>query len=134
MTTMTHQELFDTVATHLFTQGEQSLCESGSVDATCAYRGDNGLTCAVGCILPDDIYTNDMEGEGVQSDLVSAAIAEAYGAEAVPLLTCLQHCHDNPINWRTSRMMRRQLSNVAQAEGLCPDIVYNLEFVNPYHV
>src|SRR5690349_11599184 len=50
---MNAQEIFDKVARHLLTQKEQSR-DSFS----CAYRGvnQNGkiLSCAVGCLIPDD--------------------------------------------------------------------------------
>ena len=47
------QEVFDQVARHLLRQGEQSTTE----DNGCAYRGDNGLMCAVGCLMTDRQYT-----------------------------------------------------------------------------
>lgn len=48
------QEVFDYVATHMFTQNERSLLPNGSV--CCAYRGSNGRMCAVGCLITDDEY------------------------------------------------------------------------------
>jgi hypothetical protein len=47
----TEQEVFDQIATHLLTQERASI--SGGA---CAYRGDNGLKCAAGCLISDDEY------------------------------------------------------------------------------
>lgn len=47
------QEVFDYVASHLLTQNDRSLLPDGN---GCAYRGDNGRTCAVGCLIADDEY------------------------------------------------------------------------------
>lgn len=53
---MTKQETFDTVIAHLRKQGKQS--REGS---RCKYRGPNGLKCAVGCLIPDEQYSEWME-------------------------------------------------------------------------
>lgn len=55
-TEFTAQEIFDHVVEHLLTQRQQSTC-----DDSCAYRGYNGLKCAAGALIPDEIYTPRME-------------------------------------------------------------------------
>ncbi len=55
----TAQQVFDRVATHLLTQQKMS----GKVDH-CYYRKD-GLSCAVGCLIPDEVYAAKMEGLGI---------------------------------------------------------------------
>jgi hypothetical protein len=52
----TLQEVFNIVSTHLLTQGQMSL-----TDGICAYRGENGLMCAAGVLIPDEAYTPSME-------------------------------------------------------------------------
>jgi hypothetical protein len=47
----TMQEEFDAVVEHLFKQGRRSM--NGR---HCAYRGEEGTSCAVGCRIPDDYY------------------------------------------------------------------------------
>jgi hypothetical protein len=47
----TLQEAFDTVCEHFADQKERAL-----IDGDCAYRGDNGLQCGVGCLIPDSQY------------------------------------------------------------------------------
>lgn len=53
---MTNQEIFDTVARHLLTQKEK--CGEG---ALCNYRR-GGLKCAVGVLIPDELYSSAIEG------------------------------------------------------------------------
>ena len=94
---MTEQEVFDTVAKHLLAQGARS--KSGG---ECAYRGDGGLKCAVGCLIADSDYVKDMEG------LIVHDLLEHYSAPSLepirqhkPLLLRLQHLHDvgKPGEW-----------------------------------
>jgi hypothetical protein len=61
----TEQEFFDKVATHLLTQRKKSLTRISPGGNGCAYRGDDGLSCAIGCVIPDEVYKNGMEGYDV---------------------------------------------------------------------
>lgn len=54
---MTHQEIFDFVWTKLCEQGAKSY-ENGK----CRYRTSTRLKCAVGHLIPDDLYDPAMEG------------------------------------------------------------------------
>lgn len=63
---MTPQEVFDTVTKHLLKQNSVSLSEDGS---GCAYRGLDGLKCAVGCLITDEEYRSDMENQAVATVL-----------------------------------------------------------------
>lgn len=54
------QDLYNTVRAHLLCQGAKS--QEPSSMANCRYRGDGGLSCAIGCLIPDDKYDLDMEG------------------------------------------------------------------------
>jgi hypothetical protein len=60
---MTKQEIFDTVAIHLIKQGKKSVGDDGN----CLYRGPEGLKCAVGCLIPDEVYRPEMESRSVIS-------------------------------------------------------------------
>lgn len=53
----TLQELFNIVSAHLLKQGKMSL----NADGLCAYRGENGLMCAAGILIPDEAYRPNME-------------------------------------------------------------------------
>lgn len=58
----TMQEEFDAVVAHLYKQGKKAMSGKG-----CAYRGENGTMCAVGCRIPDEMYDPKMEGQFVFS-------------------------------------------------------------------
>ena len=58
---MNLQEIFNRVRDHLLTQGEIS----SRTGVNCAYRGENGMSCAVGCLIPDELYLEAMEGAEV---------------------------------------------------------------------
>ena len=79
-------------------QGKPALAENGS----CRYRMGNSC-CAIGCLLPDDLYLEHMEGKGV-SDLIGILTYYRAGSsdEFVAglnrhreLLVSLQTAHDN---------------------------------------
>ena len=61
--TATEQEVFDQVATHLIRQCRKSLKEQSLLGpfGASAYRGDDGLKCAAGCLIADDEYDIGME-------------------------------------------------------------------------
>ena len=52
----TAQELFDIIVAHLRAQGSKAL--NGN---ECCYRTPDGKKCAIGCLIPDSIYSNRME-------------------------------------------------------------------------
>ena len=60
---MTPQEIFDTVVTHL--RGMEKPSAYG--DGSCAYRGMDGAKCAAGVLIPDEIYSPEMEGCPVEN-------------------------------------------------------------------
>lgn len=104
---MNKQEIFDQVARHLLTQKELSLNQ----DSNCMYRGDNGMMCAVGCLIPDELYTEDIENKVASSDVVvdllrSAGVIEYEEGDdrhidEIKFLSKLQTVHDSsaPYNW-----------------------------------
>lgn len=58
LNTATEQEVFDQVAEHLLKQNAQSRHALG-----CAYRGNDGLKCAAGCLIADDEYSEEFENK-----------------------------------------------------------------------
>ena len=114
---MSHiQEVFDRVKTHLLEQHERSISESES--PSCAYRGYDGLKCAVGCLISDEHYSEDLEGEGANENIVKSALKKSgintYNITIIDLLLDLQGMHDteNPDNWRD------KLNVIAEKYGL----------------
>lgn len=93
----TKQQVFDQVAKHLLTQNVRS--ENPDY---CAYRGDNGLMCAAGCLISDSEYKPEMdhnENGSTWHDLIESGLVP--NAHPV-LIKHLQHIHDNeePKSWR----------------------------------
>ena len=105
---MTQQEIFDTVLAHLRKQGKASVSDMN----LCQYRGPDGTSCAVGCLIPDELYDplieNVSSGQiteghlpfGREGDLpklrpIMARISNHLGAENGPLLSALQYAHDD---------------------------------------
>lgn len=58
-TETTAQQVFDYVAKFLLAQGKAAIVGTKSV---CRYRTDDGLKCAVGCLIPDEDYDTSWEG------------------------------------------------------------------------
>ncbi len=101
---LTAQQIFDRVATHLLKQNQKSLSAKG----TCAYRGVGGLMCAVGCLIPIDRYVPRMEGRTVHS-IFCLDPGFTTDEEGRQLLLDLQILHDeSPV-----RHWRDRLSQVA---------------------
>lgn len=136
---MTKQETFDRVAAHLLTQNRQAQAVYGDpkwapyVELACAYRGDGGTMCAVGCLIPDDRYRPELEGgivvpllgvagtplyEPSDKDMVITRLVEELGHNLY-LCAALQNVHDNypPEEWR------HRLAVVAHAENLDPTVL-----------
>jgi hypothetical protein len=59
----TMQQEFDDVVTHLFTQGRPA--KDGRA---CLYRTPTGLSCAVGCRIPDEMYDLAMDHGSYNGD------------------------------------------------------------------
>ena len=54
----TQQQTFDTVVAHLRKQGRKAANDTG----TCLYRAPNGDRCAAGCLVADEDYIEEWEG------------------------------------------------------------------------
>jgi len=109
---MKKQEILDKVATHLLSQMEQALSKGGS----CMYRTEAGLKCAIGCLIPDDLYDPDIEDAPVSCFVrvrnayqpewrVARTIGRKLGIRSTHyrLLEDLQSLHDEykPKDWQS---------------------------------
>jgi hypothetical protein len=114
---MNLQQIFDKTANHLLKQGTQSVLED---DDTCAYRGQDGLMCAVGCLISDDAYNWYLEGTSVddckkvQKALRNSGIKFDADGQVMRLLTLLQNIHDT----KEERDWAASLSALANELGL----------------
>lgn len=100
----TLQETFDTVARHLLTQKARSF----NVEGSCKYRSESGLKCAIGCLIPDEEYSPNIESASVARLLRSAITPPSLRLHDEDLLTKLQSLHDNisPHMWHASLAAR----------------------------
>lgn len=110
---MIAQEIFDKVAGHLLQQNAKSLDNTGM----CTYRGENGLKCAVGILIPDGEYSPNMEALTVnkllETDLLSADLKEVMQKHS-RLLKWLQMIHDD----QDISTWKEDLTNLARESGL----------------
>lgn len=133
---MTKQEIFDTVARWLLRPGGT---QSMRHDGVCAYRGPGGNKCAVGVLIPDDMYRPFMDyvdspfskfSVGVSVDRLIYCYArylpEWFGKYA-DLLSDLQEVHDRPDNWSGDdpdrKSMREDLQRVCRNFNLRDDVL-----------
>lgn len=96
---MTKQETFDTVVEHLRQQGRPAWDRGGTA---CLYRTSQGLKCAVGCLIPDELYEARFEGVSLTNQKVLQHILRDLGHD-VNLLIELQMIHDgmHSSNWES---------------------------------
>lgn len=119
---MTPQEIFDTVARHLFAQGTRAYNEN---IAGCQYRGPCGTKCAVGCLIPDEAYDPEMEGRSVDS-LISGF--PSWMQDNVGLLAWLQAAHDRKESWDSEDALHSALATVAQRFNLSAGVLIGLKW------
>lgn len=127
----TAQETFEKVARHLFEQGVRAADGVG-VEAACVYRGKNGTKCAVGCLIPDEMYSPYFEGSTV------FALLHGHACQKLPedweyrehedLLSSLQMVHDAAGNWESTLAMRGNLKDVGKMHGLDTAFLEGLSF------
>lgn len=117
---MNRQKTYDTVKAHLLKQGERSV---GPGDM-CMYRGPNGLKCAIGCLIPDELYDPKMEYVGsidrvLERFFMLEGFLEVENAEDERFLTALQQAHDaRPSTARRPVNFEQRLDLVAARFGL----------------
>ena len=131
---LTHQEIFDRVTRHLFSQGHAGLLTRG--DRT--YRGYWG-GCPVGSFIAPLDYVMGMEGIPVLFIGASALVVppymsfgimalkrallrsqiNVYNPTTIELLSYLQNVHDV----LDKREWRNGLASVARQFGLCADLL-----------
>ena len=82
-------EVIDYVTNHLLSQG----CRSESLEAHgCAYRSPSGLKCAAGCLIPDSLYTSEMENKSWEAIIENYPILRSKHSG---LIEKLQYIHDD---------------------------------------
>src|SRR5687768_12272381 len=93
---MDRQTIFDTVVRHLGQQGAPAVDEFHN----CVYRAPDGKKCAVGCLIPDELYQRGMDhnrdggGSYCVHGLAEDFEVPGYFRVNLELLQRLQSAHD----------------------------------------
>lgn len=101
---MTKQEIFNKVYTHLMAQGRRAMQVSPYGVEYCMYRAPDGGKCAIGCLIPDEMYSERMENRPVSGMLTDfkdvGALLDRENNRA--FLSRLQRVHDEhqPDEWK----------------------------------
>lgn len=101
---MNKHEIFNKVARHLIKQGGRAM-ENG----VCRYRGPAGTKCAIGALIPDELYDPEIESKSIANVLWQwPKIAEYLVGDVKPrnsdeeeafrILRELQGVHDGGFN------------------------------------
>lgn len=93
---MTRQKMFNIAGLHLLKQGKRSENEGASL---CMYRGPEGTMCAVGCLIPDELYDQKMEGS---DPYYLVNLFDLFKIEDAGFLKSLQKIHDKSTNAPTT--------------------------------
>lgn len=101
---MSLQSVFDRVVIHSRAQPRQATSADSDL---CLYRAPNGDKCFVGCLIPDERYSNSMEGMSLGGSSDSGRLMKIVFGDVewdptmVVLLTQLQSIHDRyrPEKW-----------------------------------
>lgn len=94
---MTDQEIYDKVKAHLLKQGRRSIAPCPGVNnvTKCVYRTEDGRSCAVGCLIPDEVYQPQMDyGAGFSIISLAREPGLEWFGKHINLLESLQHVHD----------------------------------------
>jgi len=120
------QDLFDSVARHLFEQGRQSRKNFHGLSGTCAYRGEGRTACAVGCLLTDDeaAKADANAGTSVYAIFEAGLLPERLH-KYLGLLNRLQMVHDqvNQVNQDTRQSFYDGLIHTAVEHFLEIDLL-----------
>lgn len=115
------QEDFDTVITHLVNQGKRSI---DSVRDMCLYRSEDGLKCAIGCLIPDDRYNPSIEDRLVTNSEFLKFFPE-FALDAT--FYCeLQSLHDDFNCGYKSKSFHRRVISIAEEYDLSLDKIKHL--------
>lgn len=113
-----HQEYFDEVWNHFVVEEAPNSTDGEYY----RYRGPNGEKCAIGLLIPDELYDPKMELTTIEELLNdNPTIQKLFDANSLTFLQLLQGAHDSS-NEATNRTFHEQIKNrltmVAYANAL----------------
>jgi hypothetical protein len=90
---MTINDVFDKVVEHMLKQNQRAVDK----DNRCMYKTEDGLKCAVGCLINDTNYSTTLEHQSIRS--IEAALklsgVPVESSRVLRLLEDLQEVHDH---------------------------------------
>ena len=97
---MNQQEAFQRVVEHLRTQKVQAMVDHLTLGKVCVYRTEEGLGCAIGCLLTG-IPIDDNDNNCSILELIESNHVVQNRLEGLPMqyLEDLQNLHDNNLFW-----------------------------------
>lgn len=105
---MNQQSVFDQIVAHARKQGKRSQFPKDDVfPETCAYRANDGSKCLVGCLIQDQYYSDELENQTVDTEIVAKAIESSLQTKLdnsdISLLERVQTIHDevSPKFWHS---------------------------------
>lgn len=89
------QTMFNKIAKHLLKQGRAATSDDGQ----CLYRDPHGNMCAVGCLIPERQYHEDMEASMPRARVFSIAAGGnvKYRQHEFEFLQDCQSAHDEDL-------------------------------------
>lgn len=112
---MTLQEIFDKVYLGMESQGWRKSTRMVAATSLhpavecCAYRGENGLKCAAGQLIPDELYDVEFEDQAFYSDDFKIIHNKLDLTEVqINFVSMLQNAHDNYTD------IKRRFEDIAQ--------------------
>lgn len=111
---MSRQTVFNRALSHLRTQGKKSVGHIG-----CAYRGDDGMKCAIGIFIPDSKYDYDMENNTVDCACVFDVLPKTVSRTGARFLSDIQsYLHDEIVDDRFQESLEQSAIRLAAVYGL----------------
>lgn len=130
---MKKQEIYDKVCKHLAKQKTRAM--NKGVDKGCAYRDDDGRKCAVGCLIPYNIWKKEVLANGINTgNSVKYLVANSPWAkkefhQREALLCDLQNIHDR--SWHTAESLRESLAATAKKYKIKSGAEQSIKTWNP---
>jgi hypothetical protein len=123
-TTEQNQADFDFVMKSMIEQGRPSLRTGPHGTIKCAYRGTNDTKCAAGFFIPDELYSENIEGKGLVAESVRRL--GCFKGKSISLLTDMQIAHDRASEDEEHFMdqFRNHMRSVANTFGLDDSSTY----------
>lgn len=102
----TKKEMFDKVSKHLLAQNARCM-----ENLLCRYRNSEGMKCAIGALIPDELYSPSMEG------CIARQLNQRYNLwpeELNPLAADLQDIHDcrDVSSWKEELLRLKKLEKI----------------------